>query len=377
MEDAYVLVNGKKYQRGYTTGACSAAAAKAAAQIAMTQQAVKTVAIDTPKGIRLVLKVHDIQVEKGSVRCAIQKDGGDDIDATHGMMIYAEVTLLSSTEIIIDGGKGIGRVTAKGLGLPIGSAAINKVPRQMIESEVRQVIGPCTGAKVVVFAPEGEAIARKTFNPRLGIVGGISIIGTTGIVEPMSDEGWKQSLALELEMKRAQGYDVVVFVGGNHGEKYAIEQLGCRGTYIVHTSNFVGHMLMAAQSLGYRKVLVVGHIGKLIKVAGGIFHTHSRVADARHDILIAHLALLGAPLSVLQDIAVCTTMEAAVQIVEETGYTKVYDVIAKACVERIGLYLKPTCEGDEVMDVEVIIFTLDGRKLGETVGAKTLLEVVR
>ncbi|MGL5642060.1 MAG: cobalt-precorrin-5B (C(1))-methyltransferase CbiD, partial [Paraclostridium sp.] len=254
--EEYVYIDGKKYKRGYTTGSCAAGAAKAATHILLTKSTIESINIDTPKGIPLNLKVENININDNYAECSIKKDGGDDIDATHKMDIYARVEFIDSEEILITGGIGVGTVTKKGLGIDIGESAINKTPRFMIYKEVRKVLGENRGVKVTIFAPEGETIAKKTFNPRLGIVGGISIIGTTGIVEPMSDEGWKKSLSIELEMKKAQGIDKIILVPGNHGEMFIRETLGVDMKYVVRTSNFIGYMLKEAQRIGFNKILM-------------------------------------------------------------------------------------------------------------------------
>ena len=291
--EEFVYIDGKKYRRGYTTGSCSAAAAKAAAIMLSVGKEIDEVYIDTPKGIPLNLKVHDITRTKQSVTCAIQKDGGDDIDATHGMLIYATARWQEEIGITIEGGIGVGRITKKGLGLEIGAPAINKTPLQMIRLEVGRVIGENKGIHITIFAPQGEEIAKKTFNPRLGIVGGISIIGTTGIVEPMSDEGWKRSLSIELEMKKAQGIENIILVPGNHGERFVADTLQLESKYVVRMSNFVGYMLLECKRIGFKNIILAGHLGKFVKVAAGIFHTHSKVADARSEVMIANLALMG------------------------------------------------------------------------------------
>ncbi len=204
--DAPVWHNGKALRKGYTTGSCATAAAKVAALMVLRQHLIHQVSIVTPSGVTLCLNVESPHIEGQQAIAAIRKDGGDDVDATHGMLIFARVTLTDSPEIVLRGGEGVGTVTRKGIGLPIGSAAINRTPRQTIEAAVREAIGPARGADVEIFAPEGEARAQKTYNGRLGIVGGISIIGTTGIVTPMSEESWKRSLALELEIKCAASF---------------------------------------------------------------------------------------------------------------------------------------------------------------------------
>lgn len=371
--EEYVYIDGKKYKRGYTTGSCAAGAAKAATYMILTKETLETVNIDTPKGIPLNLKVENVDINNVFTQCSIQKDGGDDIDATHKMHIYAKAELIDSNEIIIDGGIGIGRVTKKGLGIEIGKAAINKTPISMIQSEVRKVIGDAKGVKITIFAPEGETIAKKTFNPRLGIVGGISIIGTTGIVEPMSDEGWKKSLSIELEMKKAQGMDKIILVPGNHGEMFIKESLGIDSKYIVRTSNFIGYMLKEAQRIGFKKILMAGHLGKYVKIAGGIFNTHSKVADARNEILIANLALMNAPFELINKVNECLTTEEFIEILEDDKYKKykeIYNILSEKCKKRIDIYMN-----DDEIDIEVMIFSMEKKLLGESKKAGDLKEV--
>lgn len=371
--EEYVYIDGKKYKRGYTTGSCATGAAKAATYMILTKETLETVNIDTPKGIPLNLKVENVDINNVFAQCSIQKDGGDDIDATHKMHIYAKAELIDSNEIIIDGGIGIGRVTKKGLGIEIGKAAINKTPISMIQSEVRKVIGDTKGVKITIFAPEGETIAKKTFNPRLGIVGGISIIGTTGIVEPMSDEGWKKSLSIELEMKKAQGMDKIILVPGNHGEMFIKESLGIDSKYIVRTSNFIGYMLKEAQRIGFKKILMAGHLGKYVKIAGGIFNTHSKVADARNEILIANLALMNAPFELINKVNECLTTEEFIEILEDDKYKKykeIYNILCEKCKKRIDIYMN-----DDEIDIEVMIFSMEKKLLGESKKAGDLKEV--
>ncbi|WP_025162094.1 cobalt-precorrin-5B (C(1))-methyltransferase CbiD [Paraclostridium bifermentans] len=371
--EEYVYIDGKKYKRGYTTGSCATGAAKAATYMILTKETLETVNIDTPKGIPLNLKVENVDINNAFAQCSIQKDGGDDIDATHKIHIYAKAELIDCNEIIIDGGIGIGRVTKKGLGIEIGKAAINKTPISMIQSEVRKVIGDTKGVKITIFAPEGETIAKKTFNPRLGIVGGISIIGTTGIVEPMSDEGWKKSLSIELEMKKAQGMDKVILVPGNHGEMFIKESLGIDSKYIVRTSNFIGYMLKEAQRIGFKKILMAGHLGKYVKIAGGIFNTHSKVADARNEILIANLALMNAPFELINKVNECLTTEEFIEILEDDKYKKykeIYNILSEKCKKRIDIYMN-----DDEIDIEVMIFSMEKKLLGESKKAGDLKEV--
>ncbi|ECS8504789.1 cobalamin biosynthesis protein CbiD [Salmonella enterica subsp. enterica serovar Muenchen] len=250
---------------------------------------------------------------------------------------------------------------AKTQGITRSMAAINRTPRHTIESAVREAIGPARGADVEIFAPEGEARAQKTYNSRLGILGGISIIGTTGIVTPMSEESWKRSLSLELEIKRASGLTRVILVPGNHGERFVREQMGVDTQAVVTMSNFVGYMIEEAVRLGFCQIVLVGHPGKLIKIAAGIFHTHSHIADARMETLVAHLALLGAPLELLTLVGDCDTTEAAMEHIEAYGFGHIYNHLARRICLRVMQMLRftktpPVCDA--------ILFSFDNHILG-------------
>ncbi len=369
----FVWIDNKQYRKGYTTGSCATAAAKVAALMVLTQETFSQVSIVTPSGVTLDLDVLETSVNGNTAIAAIRKDGGDDIDVTHGMLIYAQVRLNESGIITVDGGEGIGRVTRKGVRHEIGSAAINETPRRTIEEAVREVIGEKKGADVLIFAPEGAERAQQTFNPRLGVVNGISILGTTGIVTPMSDESWKTSITLEMEMKRAQGLEKLIFVPGNHGEKFAA-QMGMNACYVVVMSNFVRHVLKDAERLGFKRILLLGHFGKLVKVASGIFHTHSHIADARMETLIAHLALMGAPQSLLIQIDECKTTEAAMELIDGAGFQAVYEKIAmriKERTEQLSEYTKNPIHSDAV------VCAMDGTILGSSAPLKDLIEEFR
>lgn len=353
--------NGKSYRKGYTTGSCATAAAKVAALMVLRQQVINQISIVTPSGVTLRLNVEQPLICGQQASAAIRKDGGDDVDATHGMLIFAQVALNDSGSISIVGGEGVGTVTRKGIGLSVGSSAINRTPLHTIEEAVREVIGPERGAEIVIFAPEGEERAQKTYNGRLGILGGISIIGTTGIVTPMSEESWKRSLALELEMKRAQGMTSVILVPGNHGERFVQEQMQLNGDRVVTMSNFVGYMLQETQRLGFRRVVLVGHLGKLIKVAAGIFHTHSHIADGRMETLVTRLALMGAPRELLQAVFECSTTEAAMELIEQHGLQAVYNDIAQAICARINQMLRFAVQP---LQCDAVLFSFDNIVLG-------------
>jgi len=271
---------------GYTTGSCATAAAKAAAIGLFKGNIPDEVEIDTPSGIKLRLKIFDKQLSDNAAGCAVQKDAGDDPDVTNGCKVHARVERTFSKTIEIDGGEGVGRVTKPGLQVPVGHAAINPVPRRMIESAVREVVGKDTGVKVIISVPNGSTLAEKTFNPKLGIIGGISIIGTTGIVRPMSEDAFKTSLLCGLDIARGIGYETVVLVPGSLGERSMLNLVKIPKDQIIQISNFVGFMLDAARKRHFKKIILAGHPGKLVKLLRGDFHTHSKVSKPANDILI-------------------------------------------------------------------------------------------
>lgn len=372
--DAPVWHNGKALRKGYTTGSCATAAAKVAALMVLRQHIIHQVSIVTPSGVTLRLNVESSHIEGQQAIAAIRKDGGDDVDATHGMLIFARVSLNDSGEIVLSGGEGVGTVTRKGIGLPVGSAAINRTPRQTIEAAVREVIGPSRGAEVEIFAPEGDERAKKTYNSRLGILGGISIIGTTGIVTPMSEESWKRSLSLEMEIKRAAGLERVVLVPGNHGERFVREQMGLPGDIVVTMSNFVGFMIEEAVRMGYKQIVLIGHPGKLVKIAAGVFHTHSHIADARMETLVAHLALLGAPHELLLQVSECDTTEAAMEHIDAAGFSHLYHHLAQRICQRVMLNLRFTKNPPQC---DAIMFSFDNQILGASRPFEAIVEDLR
>ena len=271
---------------GYTTGSCATAAAKAAAMGLFIGDIPNEVEIDVPAGVKLNLKIHDKHLSAESATCAVQKDAGDDPDVTNGCFVHARVERNTAKTIEIDGGNGVGRVTKPGLQIPVGQAAINPVPRRMIEDAVRGIIGKDAGAKVTITVPTGKALGEKTFNPKLGIVGGISIIGTTGVVRPMSEDAFQTSLLCGLDIARGCGYDTVALVPGSLGERSLLGLANIAKEQVVQISNFVGFMLNAACERGFKSIILAGHPGKLAKLLRGDFHTHSAVSRPANDILI-------------------------------------------------------------------------------------------
>ena len=328
--------NSKLLRYGYTTGSCAAAAAKAAAQMLRTGQPVSQVRIVTPSGVPLTLDVLDPVLGEDSASCAIRKDGGDDPDATSGLLIYATVRPIPQG-IRVDGGPGVGRVTKPGLDQPVGAAAINHVPRQMIEAAVAEALqGASGGMEVIISVPGGEEVGKRTFNPHLGIVGGISILGTSGIVEPMSEQALVDTTRVELNMCRAGGATDLLLTVGNYGDDFASCKLGLSLAGRIKCSNFIGQALSDAISLGFRRVLLIGHIGKLVKLGAGIMNTHSAQGDARMEILVSCALARGASLEALRAVAACITTEAALEELRRFG---LLEETMKELGERIGQQL--------------------------------------
>lgn len=365
---------------GFTTGSCAAAAAKAAAYMLLTGKRKEQITIETPKGIPYHARIEEIEITERAVRCAVRKDGGDDPDVTTGILIAAEVSELQMSQrlkadaphIEIAGGTGVGIVTRPGLDQPVGAAAINHVPREMIEREVAEVCRLADyagGLLVEIIVPEGKELAEKTFNPRLGIVGGISILGTTGIVEPMSSQALLDTIRVELRQRRAEGAETAVISPGNYGLDFMKRAYGFDLTQSVKCSNFIGQTLDMAAELGYRELLLVGHIGKLVKLAGGIMNTHSKEADCRMELLAAAALKGGVKLQTLQEMLACLTTEEALALIQKEGRL---ERVMELLMERIMFYLSR--RAGEALRVECIVYANEFGELAKSGGALELLE---
>ena len=369
---------------GYTTGSCAAAAAKAAAEMLLSGEEIRQVRLLTPKGIELYLELEEIMRKKSEVSCAVRKYSGDDPDVTNGILVYATVQKVEkkskinsensvdlSEKINLDGGIGIGRVTKPGLEQKIGQAAINKVPRRMICEAVEEVCRKYeyTGnLQVRLSVPEGAEVAKKTFNPRLGIVGGISILGTTGIVEPMSSQALKETIRVELRQQRAEGQTIAAVSPGNYGLDFMQQTYGYDLDRSVKCSNFIGETIDMAAELGFCAMLLTGHIGKLIKVAGGIMNTHSHEGDCRMELLAAAGIRENVSLECLKKILDCVTTEEALAFIDAEG--KKEDLM-EDIMEKIDFYLKKRAAGR--LQIECIVYSNTYGLLGMTGKAEELL----
>ena len=362
---------------GFTTGSCAAAAAKAAAYMLLSGKIKREIAIETPKGIPYQAQILQIRRREKEVCCAVEKDGGDDPDITTGALICAKVSFHGkfgksmgekeeTPQIQIDGGKGVGRVTKPGLDQPVGSAAINHVPREMITKEVSEVcrLFDYTGVlSVEISVPDGEALAEKTFNPRLGIEGGISILGTSGIVEPMSSQAILDTIRVELNQRKALGFDYAAVSPGNYGLEFMKKAYHYDLDKSIKCSNFIGDTIDMAAGLGFRKMLLTGHIGKLIKVAGGIMNTHSAEGDCRMELLTAFAVKQGVEREKACTILECATTEEAVRILGECGKRK---RIMDYAMERIFYYLNKRAKGK--MQVDCIMYANEFGELAKSEG---------
>lgn len=368
---------------GFTTGSCAAAAAKAAAYMLLTGRRKTEISIETPKGIPFHAKLLDIRLGEQEASCAVEKDGGDDPDITTGARIYAKVSYQTgqgkkedgTQEILIDGGTGVGRVTRPGLDQPVSNAAINRIPRNMITKEVMEVcrIADYEGNLMVeISVPEGEKLSGQTFNPRLGIVGGISILGTSGIVEPMSSQALLNTIQVELRQRKALGFDYVAVSPGNYGLEFMKKNYGYDLDRSVKSSNFIGETIDMAVDLGFKKMLLTGHIGKLIKVAGGIMNTHSREADCRMELLAAFSIKEDVNARTIKKILECATTEEAIPILKESGkLQQIMDRIA----EKICYYMEHRAKGR--MKTDCILYANEFGTLAQSREAEkwfTLLE---
>ncbi len=384
---------------GYTTGACAAAAAKASAIGLLTGTIPDTVDINTPIGKMLKLTILEKSIGSNFAECAVKKDAGDDPDVTHGCMVFARVEKLTTPhptpsplrgegwvrgkggqeiegkKIIIEGGNGVGTVTKPGLQIPPGEPAINPVPRRMIREAI---VGaglalpndkgaasgaPTSGLKVTISVPSGEEIAKKTFNPRLGIIGGISIIGTTGIVKPMSEDAVKASLILELDIAKALGFDTIVLVPGNIGERAVLQWFRLQKEQVVLMSNYVGFMLLEAAKRGFKRIMLAGHPGKLAKLLRGDFYTHSSKSESANDTVIDILNEEVGD-AITNEAKQSPTIEGIVEILKKYNSLSIFNTVANKIEDAASRFI------NRRLKTGVILFNMKCEQIGISRGAE-------
>ena len=379
LEDYYVIRNQKKLRFGYTTGSCAAGAARGAVRLLLGEDELSEVELMTPKGILLHLEILDRKRSENAASCAVRKDAGDDPDTTNGILVYAKVEkflIRSDMEdrIVIDGGIGVGRVTKPGLSQKVGEAAINPVPRAMILQAVEEIADQYHyegGLKVTISVPEGEKIARKTFNPRLGIVGGISILGTSGIVEPMSEKALIDSIRVEMTQHAAMGEQYMLVTPGNYGADYLREHMELPFEKNIKCSNYVGETIDMAVDMGVKGILFISHIGKFVKVAAGIMNTHSHSADARMEVLCSNAIRAGGDLACARSILQCNTTDEALRVLDENHILK---ETMKEITDRIQFYLDHRSYQQILLGA--VIFSNEYGYLGQTANAAELIDKI-
>ncbi len=360
---------------GYTTGTCAALAAAGAARLLLGGEIPPMSSLMTPKGLEVTVPLEEATLLNGgrAARCAVKKDGGDDHDITNGMLVCATVEKSSRPGIQIDGGEGVGRVTKPGLDQPVGAAAINHVPRRMIEEQVQLVCDEfcCEdGLTVTISIPGGAGAAAKTFNPMLGITGGLSILGTSGIVEPMSEQAIVDTIAVQQRQAAASGAKGLILTPGNYGGDFLRDAgLDLAGVPVVKCSNFIGDALDIAAGQRFEQVLLVGHIGKLVKLAGGVMNTHSRYADCRTELFCAHAAICGADAALCRSLMESVTTDACIALLDSAGLR---EVVTASLLDAIQRHLERRAAGS--FEAGAVMFSNVYGLLGMTEKAKEILE---
>ena len=376
--EALVYKDKKMLRRGYTTGTCAALAAQGAVSFLVSGIWPETAELTTPAGQMVRVPLMEKKAGNGAVSCAVKKDAGDDPDVTDGLLIFARARFLpenaGNARVVIDGGEGVGRVTKAGLDQPTGAAAINSVPRRMIEAAVTEVLeeaGADRTVEILIFVPGGEKTAEKTFNPVLGITGGISILGTSGIVEPMSEEALIETIRTHMQVLRSEGRRFAAAVPGNMGERFLwsyLEREGIGKIPAVVCSNFVGRTLDIAGELGFSGLLLAGHLGKLVKLGCGIMNTHSKEGDGRMETLVACALRAGAGTGTLKRIQEANTTEQALEELKAAGILK---ETMGALLERMDWYMRRRVP--ETLETGILVFDAAGTLLGATENARDLL----
>ena len=355
---------------GYTTGTCAALASAAAAEILLGGSPPGEVSLVTGNGIPVTVPVRGAAGEDGSAWAEVRKDAGDDADVTDGILIRSRVRLCG-LEIRIDGGEGVGRVTKPGLDQPVGNAAINSGPRRMIREEVTKVAerhGYKGGFDILITVPEGAVTAKKTFNPMLGIEGGISILGTTGIVEPMSEQALIDTIEVELRQISLSSKDLIL-TPGNYGTGYIEKEgYGRFGIPVLKCSNFLGETLDMAAQMGMERVLLIAHAGKLCKVAAGIMNTHSRYADGRNEVYCAHAAVAGASRDLAEALMQAATTDACMELLDKENLR---ETVNRSVLEAVDKHLRRRADG--AFRIGAVMFSNVYGTLGMTEEAKRII----
>lgn len=362
------IAGGKKssLRTGFTTGTCAAATTKAALSMLINGKKLSNVSVSLPKGKQMTVNISWSKYDNDkSVTAAVIKDGGDDPDVTNGAEICAKVSFLDTPDmIIIDGGKGVGRVTKPGLGLEIGKAAINPTPLKMINQAIDEVLGELKhryGVSVIISVPKGEEIAKKTDNPRLGIIGGISILGTTGIVIPYSTASFAASIRQSIDVSRAMGSDSVILTTGGRSEDFARSIYGnsIADHAYIQIGDFIGFAIKQCAVKKIKKAYVVGFIGKLTKMAMGIKQTHVKGSHVDMNFLAELASRCGADSEVVNKIMLANTARHAGELVDEFGLALFYDMLCEEVHRHLSKY------SESQLQIKIILLDFEGKIIGD------------
>jgi len=352
-----------KLRTGFTTGSCAAAASRAALLAIKGQEKIESVGIRIPRGDRIDIRIEGCDFGESRARCSVIKDGGDDPDVTHGAEIIVDLELTESRgRIEIDGGQGVGIVTKPGLGLEIGKAAINPVPKKMIAENLREIgrdVLERNGIRVVVSVPRGKELAPKTDNPRLGIVGGISILGTSGIVVPFSTASYAASIRQNLDVAVAAGDRTVVLTTGGRSEEFSKKIVDMREHCFVQMGDFSGYTIRQCAKKGIERAYVVGFIGKLAKMAAGVKQTHVKGSKVDMRFLSDLAARCGAEQSVSRQILEANTARHVSEIVKESNIGGFFQLVC----DNVYRHMRSLSEGG--VAIKVILFDFDGTVLAQ------------
>lgn len=356
----------KSLRTGYTTGTCAAAATKAALLTLVNKEKPSKVNVSLPKNKQIIIDIAWIKQESDiSVTAAVIKDGGDDPDVTNGAEICSTVSIFhSGSKIVIDGGIGVGRVTKPGLGLEIGKAAINPTPLKMIYQAVEEILNQqkkvSSGLSIIISVPKGEEIAKKTDNPRLGILGGISILGTTGIVIPYSTSSFAASIRQSIDVSSAMGSDSVILTTGGRSEDFA---RAIYGTSIadhayIQIGDFIGFGIKQCAIKKIKKAYVVGFIGKLTKMAMGIKQTHVKGSHVDMNFLADLASKCGANNELVKQIKLANTARHVSELIDKSGLDSFYNILCEEVHNHLTKY------SQSQLMIKIILLDFNGKTIG-------------
>lgn len=353
----------EKLRTGFTTGTCVTAGAKAAVLAILNQKKIDFVDVTLPKKSQIRIKIQSCIFDSQSATCSVIKDGGDDPDVTHGAEIITSISLSTEKqgEIEIDGAEGVGRVTKPGLGLEIGTAAINPTPKKMIQENVLEVAKDLllkNGIKVTISVPKGKELAIKTDNPRLGIIGGISILGTSGIVIPYSTASFAAAIRQSIDVTIAMGNNTVVLTTGGRSEDFSRKIIDLPDHCFVQMGDFSGYTVQQCAKKGIKMVYVAGFIGKLTKMGMGVKQTHVKGSKVDMEFLADLATKCKAPENVIKQIRQANTARHVFEVINEKKILGFFDLVCSEVASQLGKY------SDNKFKIEVIMFDFDGNVVG-------------